>query len=1153
MSSNGPSSSSLALPSGSRPSTAAADVSFTPRNPQPVESRIPRWRRSRSSKSPSDSDNTSVASRSSYNGKRAGSSELPLPASEGRNGTVKSTPKRLMKSGGFLLDSAFANGHFHKKELNDSAVRRNVPQVQVEKAKTAADRVSGDSSRRGSPLSRQVSNDDSTGYSGRSYASPSPSMDPAQLVQMALSLSESRKRHVSSTLPVPISPAGTRRVVSDRPFNKRSSLLSDGVAHISPESPRSSGQYGSEIVNDGAELVSFNFSPATLSRADKARRYFELASEHRRLLEHLPPLKSDRHAHGNYTLQANSSPGSAHYDLTRVPSHINAQRGLGRSYNPLQSLRNRRLRNRERRSLPAPPDTWQQTDRIKAWINNVETASKDPAFRPGGDHVRLPSFPGELRGQDQVQANPSARHRRTDTVTSVITRPENGWTIEPAELLADTYWLEKRGNKACIEDRHGNKLFPNLARASVDLPRRSKEYHGKDTDPEHDATSDKYSLKDETEDENRTKLRRRDLLPIPGLRRKNHASRSASVESGSSDEGRGPAHRYGDARSGGENTGPLERHMRDMMVKEANGELSSPETHVSDHWDTQRKQIPGGSGSIGRAQRESVSSMGGRLSTDFTAYRRVRSADGRAGSVGHRNESEEKVFGGPLPAKASGSAQPATLQHAPSTSRRTEDTDQELRSKDQNHVERHDFAETFDTPLYPVVSGEPASIKARASLEIPRAPRITRHKTSDSFGSGLRRSDTSGTIGDKSTKDGKRRFFKAGRIGEIVRTEGSRIGDRLRSGRDRSGEVAADSSKAHSDSDAEEDRQDNYDSEVSPRASLDQSRPKAKYHTSGLPSFKSPSARGREHNMAESTASDDSDTVNRQRTRKRADRSASPTLPTINLPNDNTTANMETPAERMNYSMKSASQQHLSFGALPAIRAGDRRGALVTAHGGRRHWSISDPTHQQKPRVLEKVTARDIARIRALLLATGIKAHEIHQQADDVNDKRSGLILKVSELTGDKMTNVTRKEECLVAGRLLSDDISTTLGNFEKTVQHFQSTTAKDLSAQLDELSHRVSDQLTKLVHETSDEADAFNVELTTKQPQEVKRVDEAVDEMLRQRRRQFRLLRRTGFKLLEWLVLGIMWWLWFLVVLFNMVKKVVMGGVRAVRWLVWF
>ena len=136
---------------------------------------------------------------------------------------------------------------------------------------------------------------------------------------------------------------------------------------------------------------------------------------------------------------------------------------------------------------------------------------------------------------------------------------------------------------------------------------------------------------------------------------------------------------------------------------------------------------------------------------------------------------------------------------------------------------------------------------------------------------------------------------------------------------------------------------------------------------------------------------------------------------------------------------------------------------------------------------------------------------------------------------------------------MLTSHLKTSLSDFESTISVFQSTTATNLAAQLDELQHKATEQLSKLVHETTDEADAFTVELTTRPPQQTKQVDDAVDAMLRQRRRQFRLLRKAGFKLLEWFVLSIMWWIWFVVVVFNMGKRVVVGVLSLLRWLFTF
>lgn len=1163
--------------SGAAPrSTAAADVSFTPRS-SPHESRIPRWKR-KSSQSPSNSGSNS-ASGSMHDtpisdrakGKRVSSYDA------GEGSSRASTPALPKKTGGFLLDSAFANGHPAGQGRVDRRSHRQ-GNIQADKRKLATKRGSDVSSNRSSPLARELSRDPKIS-SGRAPNARPPSMDPAQLVQMALSLSESRRRHVSSTLPMPISPAGTRRVVSGltpgsnllQPNSSsagRTSYSNGEWEHSTPISQRSSQQYSDNVpmAANGFENPGFTFSPATLSRAEKARRYFELAKEHRRLLEHLPPLKTDSSAPGNYSVKARSSPGSAHYDMSRIPSNTTVKRSLGRPYNPLQALRNRRLRNRERRPLTAPPDTWQETNRIKGWIDGVEAASKEPSFRPGEDQVRLPTFSGETEGGDLVRSDVAKRHRRNDTVNSVITRPENGWTIEPAELLADTYWLEKDDNKTIVEDRHGSRIFPNRVRLSVEVARPSKE-----SERRNEYNQERRGVQDDSEDGDRTRTRRRNMMSMPGRLRRGHPSRSASLTSSSSNEGRKPpAFQLGDSEGGNENIGPLERHMKKMITEEDRGELSSPEVVSPDHWASRQTQIPNAQNDYDITADGSISRVNGRLSLDTQQHRRARSADGRFGSVNHGFPATDDLASNSTMSPRVSNA--AAVELSSPMNKRVTGREQKLkgsnlpifrsRSKERNKIEHNDFADNSGTQLSPVLSSESAYMPGRSSLDSSRPLQMMRKGTNESNASSMRRTNTATTMGDGSIKDSANAVGRRlGRIGELVRNEGTRLGDRFRGGRDR--ETALNLSRAPSDISDSEDighssrlSSNGYtDGGTSPRQSLDRNGSKPKYHTSGLPSFKSPA--GRDGSVAENSTSENDLRGAPARSRLqtvRAVPSNLPVPPTINIPERDSVSDSDAPAAQASgIRPKSVSQTHLSFGTSPATRNVERRGNMTSGHEGKRHWSISDQSHQNVPQLVNKLTARDIARVRALLLASGIKAQEIYNKSDAARDAPLPLISKVADITGHNLDGLTRKEENLVAGRLLSETLSSTLSQFEKTLEYFQSTTVKELGTQLNDLSHRAADQLTKLVHETSDEADAFNVELTTKQPQEVKRVDEAVDEMFRQRRRQFRLVRRTGFKMLEWLVLGVMWWVWFIVVLFNTVRRGAVAVLVALKWLLWF
>jgi hypothetical protein len=221
----------------------------------------------------------------------------------------------------------------------------------------------------------------------------------------------------------------------------------------------------------------------------------------------------------------------------------------------------------------------------------------------------------------------------------------------------------------------------------------------------------------------------------------------------------------------------------------------------------------------------------------------------------------------------------------------------------------------------------------------------------------------------------------------------------------------------------------------------------------------------------------------------------------------------------------------------------------VSRSPGQRHWSIYD--QPQPIQQSGRITARDIAGVRALLLCSGIKAREIQRRANTPRDPVAPELLKVAEITGEPVTTVAVKDEHLVAARMLSTHLTSSFSTLETALSRFQSETARNLASSLDELHHRATDQLTSNVHDASDEADAFIVELTTRQPQQTKRVDDAVDLMLRRRRRQFWFLRQAGFKLLEWLVLGLLWGIWFLVVVFNTVRNGIVVVGRFVRWLV--
>ncbi|KXL43412.1 hypothetical protein M433DRAFT_155917 [Acidomyces richmondensis BFW] len=1081
---------------------------------------------------------------------------------------LSSKRHRLRRSGGFLLDTLLGNEPLREERSGDKNGKRPVqpngnPHRRVTSSGTSEELFLGSS-----PLSREISTTDGDGERPAQTSRPT-SVDPAQLVQMALTLSESRKRHMSGPLQIPLlSPKDNRRVskgegdeFQDPSGIQRRSHVQEGFSPM-PPTPRPPGPWNSEAKqqdaqdrDDAASYLPHYFSPATLSRAEKARKYFELASEYRRLLEHLPPLKPDAEAPENYIYHSTSSPGSAHSQLIRLPSYAGNKHRLGRAYNPLQALRNRRLRARERRLLPAPPESWQATEKISRWVDEVQEATRDPGYRSLPDRVRLPSYPGELDSFLDVQ-EPSKGHRRTDTSNTTIIRPENGWSIEPPELFADAYWTEKGNNKEFLENRFGSPIFSHSNRLSVEPQRRSQDLDRMATESEKKDGSNG----DLTYQKPPSRLH---LLKRPRTR----LTRSPSTTSAESDGGRKPpALRYGNDAGGDENVGPLSRHMQEMIAKEERGELHSPEPESSGSnlWESQQSQFPALSNHQ-RPRNKVLPNEHGSFSV-HTAFRhrRAKSADGRVGNRRYALSSLEDlpsaepvspIADNPMPSMSMDLSTPPwdghTLSHNKSKLSRLPVF--RSYSKDSDNIGHTDFA--FNDESRP--GSDPKS-----SIDSTRPSFITRHKTTESMSGSVRRQTTRapGNGSSKGSSTNLGRFLKGGRIGELVRGEGSRLGGRFRS-KDNLEETAvgSDGSAFSDESDGESGGAITpvilADDGTSTRSSSERERRRPKYTLQKLPSFKSHQGRNN------AVALDDGPIREQQQGRRdfvrpsRFDRLAPPR---INLPNDDShSSDTEKPGPfgRSNRFIE-ADLHRTSAISIELPKESRRSGQLSTTglsqQSGQsgRHWSISD---RALPIHVQRVTLRDINRAKALILASGIKAKEILRRADMPREKQLAVIQQIADFVGQDFGEVPIKKEHIVASQLLSDKLREVLAQFEITIDRFERGPARDLGSQLEDLHQKASDHLTKLVHETSDEADAFVVELTTKQPQDVKRVDDAINDLLRQRRRQFRLLRHFGFKLLEWTVLGILWGVWFVVVIINIFRRVFIALLRFFKWLFWF
>lgn len=1126
------------------------------------------------------------------------------------DGSEKKRSSRIRKSGGgggggFLRDSIFGNGTLLSVEKSSDRKqgkrKLDYAGLQAENKRLASSRMSGESSVRSSPLSREISTSQPTqddAHDAHTEARP-PTMDPAQLVQMALSLSESRKRHPSGSLPVPIAAPRARNISAAHDkyatVRTRGSDRARSASRFDP-SPASSShsrdRQSTPSANAIDDNVLYTFSPATLARAEKTRKYFELASEHRRLLEYLPPLKPDAQATANYTFESRSSPGYAQPEIQRVRSNTLSRHELGRQYNPLQTLRNRRLRHRERRPLTVPPELFEDTQRVTSWLDDVGEAATQPAYRSSNDIVHLPHYSQEVDGLDGPDGN-GRGHRRTGTAGTVITRPENEWTIEPTERLADTYWTEQGDNKMLLENRRRQAIFPARPSSSVHESRKSEELIRNQYKDSPMEVADKESLMEKAPRKHRhlLSLHKADRIRQNKMSR---LRRSASASSGSSDDERKPRPA---ARSDGtiDNTAPLNRHVDALITKELKGNTSSPDLDSPDHWDSKNTPFP-----TRGEDRRSAHRANGALSVPATVTaQRSKSADGRLAQLAEIDRTRFSFDSSPPDSPAVADFMPSLAMDLSPPSKQAAPSNQKhkrrvlpvfrSKSKDRNTTEGKDFAFPSDSDRSREPSGN-AIDPSRLSAEYARPIELHRHQTSESMGNSLHRRGTSRThtTSDGSIKEAGStvgRFFKGGRLAELVRTGTDRRGRKDKEGS--TTDVSVLPSDA-SDTDGSGDGPSltigsPHDSEPSPRTSIDRVRGKKGLHTANLPTFKSAAGREKPLNNSRLTpvisrGNEDDDHIGRQAAAHRG-ASRSPRIdrllpPRINLPDDSDHAsNTGFPSETSDTIFAEPNRKSYGFlspkaGAAPGSNVSFNTSATtrqngdypvtgltkLNANGARRHWSISDRGMQDKQRQdllkTHRISPRDLARARALILASGVKAHNLVLRANNPAVPAPKFLTAAAKTASVDAPSVPLKESHLRAAIILSSHLDKSLEALSRARQAYQSDTSHGLHTRQSDLKSLVADKLTHTVHNSSDEADAFGVRLTTEQTLRIKQVDDAVDEILRMRRRQFRLMRRAGFKLLEWLVLGIMWWVWFVVVCWNSVKKIILGIVRMLKWL---
>ena len=1100
----------------------------------------------------------------------------------------------------------------------------------------------------------------SIGPAGNGYQKNAPlqDTDPAQIVNIALSLSEGRRRHASgATYLTPSNANGGRRDVSgtkqvlgipygasggslrqqlrdqrriSRNLSYRSSGSADRVRRDSPElqdrrsSRKSSGVPPFETNFDNKAI--FNASDATLARAAKARATLELGYEYRRLLRFMPDISR------NAPSRSTSSARATTQDSL----------GLGRPYNPLQYIRNRKVRFREKKPLNPEIDGWKDVRRVKTWIDTIES-QKEAEFSPIDDRSLLPPFHAVEEQPSVVDgADPNITVSRDSSVAPPI-RPKLDWEFAPADLLADAYWMSQDRNLERIEDRSWQKIMQSPA-SYGGSSRTSKEYAtsseirklAKST--KHDASLDgPRKLDTNGRYESREGERRPEYYPQPisptsgedgSLTRRSRwpkkllrsRSSSSSEQSDWSDQSRP---RRGLKNRDHYNNAALEKNMMGIIHREAiesklprtdiNGQLNKPGAKdaslIDDNENSQTQSRPQRPYRLNTDIKSSkAKATPARQSLDIERHHR------RMSSEDLRTAPTSPILPGPAPSIA---VDPPPAEASPENVPKVAPYPLKRPFSSRFGSFRRERSQSVENrPTHEDGSMKDSSSSAGVSRQITRESdlreRLIKKQSLElaNGSSALSKFDSSGsrarvheskhpkTFKDTHSSDSRLRgLFKGGKIADLVGSEVSRVGDILWKKDSNSLPSQLASPMASNFNSDTSDDETNHISAVNSSPSdnltrvttnnsgiemksLRTTEERPKYHMSNLPSFRSRFADTDQSSTLAAPLLDEDHIARQQRMVKergrsfKFDRLAPPRIDMRNL------SSSRSPRPSRSYdqdSTREPSRDSSGSRSTRGVRKADRAlnellgipGKVGTAkvaptglatfasriegqhNRGRpdikRQWSISD---RGISGVRGNITKRDIARVRALLLSSGIKAAEIVRRNDEVATQTPALFRELHDVIKDPIPLVPASQEIVFAAQMLVSDIENTYQQLRDGAESFSADVVEQLHRQIKAVDERVNYKLTPMVRGAADDADAFSTELTTTHTLAVRQLNDSIDTILRRRRRRFRWMARSGWATLEWTVLSLMWGVWFIAVIVRIIRGTINGVLGGLRWL---
>ncbi|EDN10461.1 predicted protein [Histoplasma mississippiense (nom. inval.)] len=878
----------------------------------------------------------------------------------------------------------------------------------------------------------------------------------------------------------------------------------------------------------------------------------------------------------------------------------------GREYNPLQYIRNRKVRFREKCPIDSEADGWDNPERVRSWVDLITGSDENPNHR-SEDCVLLPKFDSDDRPGNRAQSvtsttNATRVHSGGDS--SKPRRPRIDWITSPADFIADAAWLEEGSNKLKIENRDGKRLF------SPDTRLRRIPLRGLESSTEQPAPTTEKSEGDHIQvtkkpstheslpsfksvfshahtGADRGRARHKIKSPVQLSPRRSpsiEASKSrwrkalsrtsdSSSESGDDEQekhrGRKRFPRLSRRPIENENligspvqkipgssdkasrkltsSSTIPHNVSDAQIgDDALSSRNNAQPHILPFLDTplgQERHIPPPGNNVG----SSSSSMIERRKDDIPRSS-IGTVDGSLGLASNRQENPNIALNlSPPESRPSSPTKPFSSRLVDLGNRlsytKTNGGSSGVVPVDHDAPELppHKHVSAPDVPLFNSVTQlalDHHEDRARASdIHHPSSPpQINKNQMQQ--------------------ESRLRGIFKPARLAELVGSEVSKVGDYIWkkdiSGHSRQSSTA--SSEVFSDY---VDADDNFPeakrkqklhlsrfpilSESPGLSRMNSKKDLPKYHAPNLPAFASPPKhddQGESQPLCEVDISAQSDIKSQPLEDESAnvshnDNLLNPFTPCCDMGNssfregrNSFVGSVGSNKNNNNHLSLQVSRDQLPVTGLTNLTVTPTGQLRPTMSVATRNWSISRSI--DGPYLIDR---REIAR-----------ALEICRQADMIRDSPPVLVFSTEHGLGGNVPRVPRSEEVTTAARSLMFKFDREVCQVQHAMSKFSSSTSPSLKSRLDDLDSLVTSTLNPRIRDLTSEDDKLTSELATTNTLALKQLNDSLDKGLRKRKRRFRWISRVGFVMLEWVLVGAMWWLWLVVMIFKMLEAC--GGV---------